>query len=187
MPPLTELVEKYRPLLFLVARQIRLDPKLQARFDVDDIVSEAVTRALSSLQQFRGTSEAEFVRWLQEVCRTTSLDMMRRQFMDKRSPEVEAAVNHSSVRLDQFLADQSLSPSMKAEWQEVARRFAEALEELDPRQREVVILRDLHKLPIKEIAEKLGETDRAVAGLLRRGRAALRSYFPDYREGQDDV
>jgi RNA polymerase sigma-70 factor (ECF subfamily) len=181
------LVNKYSLLLKLHARTFRLAPKLQARFEVEDIVQEALARALTNLHRFCGTTEAEFYSWLKQILHNTFLDLVAHEVAKKRDPEMEAALNHSSARLDQFLADQTLSPSMKAELREVELRLAEAIDSLAPDQREVVLMRDLHKMPLKEIAATLNKSVRAVAGLLRRGREELQTHFPDYRETRDDV
>jgi RNA polymerase sigma-70 factor (ECF subfamily) len=175
--------EKYFPLLQMMARQIRLDPKVQARVGESDVLSTANQHALEALSQFRGSSEGEFVRWLQEVFRTTYIDMMRAQFVDKRNPEAELAIHRSSVLLADQVVDPSVSPSKKAERHEVLLRFAEAVAALPPDQRDVVLLRDSQNLPIEEIAQRLGKTKGAVAGLLARGRIALRAAFRDYQEG----
>jgi RNA polymerase sigma-70 factor (ECF subfamily) len=180
------LVEKYLPLLRMMARQLRLDQKLQARFDAEDIAHDAATKAIANLDQFRGTTEAEFVGWLRQVLHNTFRDKLEFENADKRAPEMEAAFNRSSVRLDEFLADQGLSPSRKAEMDELALRIAEALEKLPPRWREVVMMRDVNQMHVKEIAEQLGETPSAVAGLLHRARKELRKYFPEYQEGKGD-
>jgi RNA polymerase sigma-70 factor (ECF subfamily) len=136
------------------------------------------------LGQFRGSSEGELVCWLQEVFHTTLLDMLRNAFAGKRTPELEvalAAANESSARLERFLADTAASPSRLAEGREVLLRFAAAVEQLPPEQQDAVLLRDVHGLSVKEISERMGRTEKAVAGLLARGRLALRAAFPDYR------
>jgi RNA polymerase sigma-70 factor (ECF subfamily) len=166
----------------MLARQLHLDPKVQARFSESDVVSTANLHALEALAQFRGSTEGEFVCWLQKVFRTTYLDMMRANFVGKRNPEAELAFQRSSVLLADQIVDPSVSPSQKAERHEVLLRFAEAVAALPPDQRDVVLLRDSQNLPIEEIAQRLGKTQGAVAGLLLRGRMALRAAFRDYQE-----
>jgi RNA polymerase sigma-70 factor (ECF subfamily) len=178
-----EWVEKYFPLLYKMARQLRLDPKVRARFGESDVLGEASRRALDALAQFRGSSEGEFVRWLQKVFRTTYLDMVRAQFVKMRDPEAEQAIHRSSVLLADLVVDPSVSPSQKAERQWVLLRFAKAVETLPSDQRDVVLLCDSQNLSYKEVARRLGKSDRAVAGLLARGRMALRAAFPEYQEG----
>jgi DNA-directed RNA polymerase specialized sigma24 family protein len=57
-------VERHRALLRLHAQQFRLDPRLAARFDLSDLVSETLLRACRQRDQFRGSTEAELIAWL---------------------------------------------------------------------------------------------------------------------------
>jgi RNA polymerase sigma-70 factor (ECF subfamily) len=54
-----------------------------------------------------------------------------------------------------------------------------ALEELPADQREAVRLRHLEGLPLAEIADRLGRSEDAVAGLLKRGMRTLRERLKD--------
>jgi RNA polymerase sigma-70 factor (ECF subfamily) len=61
----------------------------------------------------------------------------------------------------------------------VLARLAEAVEELEEDQRDVVSLRLLMDAPVAEIAERLGRTEKSVAGLLLRGKRKLRELLAD--------
>ena len=50
--------ERYRDLLLVVARQIKIDPRLRRRFDASDLVQETLLKATQNLDQFRGSAEA---------------------------------------------------------------------------------------------------------------------------------
>jgi RNA polymerase sigma-70 factor, ECF subfamily len=178
-------LECYLPLMRVMAWQLHLDRRLRRRFDGSDVVGEAMARAVGALEQFRGTTEAELLKWLQEILHNAFRDMVRRELAGRRTPDLEASlaavVGDSSARLDSFLAARQPSPSEQAERNEVLLRFPRAIEELPREQRDVVLLRDVHGLPVKEIAEKIGCTEKAVAGLLLRGRKQLRPSFRDYQ------
>jgi RNA polymerase sigma-70 factor (ECF subfamily) len=185
-PPQTWDLGRYRPLLRVLAWQLHIDRRLQRRFDGSDVVNEALVRAVGGLGQFRGTTEAELVKWLQEILHNTFQDMVRREQAGRRDPGLEASlravVADSSARLDRFIAAGQSSPSKHLEGQEVLLRWADAVERLPREQRDVVILRDLQERPVKEIAALTGRTEKSVAGLLLRGRRELRRSFPDYQE-----
>jgi RNA polymerase sigma-70 factor (ECF subfamily) len=176
---------RYRSLLRLLAWKLRLDPRLQSRFDRSDVVHETLLRAMSAYGQFNGSSEGELIRWLQTILHNTFCEMVRAEMAQRRSPDLEAslqaAVQESSMRLERILAADQSSPSERVEHREVLLRWAKAVENLPADQRDVVLLRDLHELPIKQIAERLGRTEKSVAGLLLRGRHELRQSFPDYQ------
>jgi RNA polymerase sigma-70 factor (ECF subfamily) len=179
MPPPAEWqIGRYRALLHLHARQVQRDPRLGRRFDASDVVQEALLRGHANLGQFRGSTEAELVGWLQKILANVVADEIDKHKAQKRNVELEQSLNatiaESSARLEKFLADRQSSPSHKAERREELVRLAEAMEQLPEDQREAVILRDLQNASVAEIAAQLHRTEKAVAGLLVRGRRRLR-------------
>jgi RNA polymerase sigma-70 factor (ECF subfamily) len=175
---------RYRPLLCLLAHQLRLDARVRRRFDSSDVAQEALTRACEELPEFRGTTEAEFVAWLQKILANRAIDMIRREGAARRDVALEQSIHNglrdSSERLKQ-LADRTASPSEQAAGRELLVRVPEAIEQLPEDQREVVLLRDLQGLPVAEIAARLGRTEKSVAGFLRRGRRRLAEILDAYR------
>ena len=175
--------EHYRDLLCVLARQIQMDPRLRRRFDASDLVQETLLKATQNLEQFRGGTEAELVRWLQGILQNALADAIRQARAQKRDvaqEEVIAAVVHdSSARLHNWLVGPDSSPSQRAEREEQLRHLAAALTKLSPDQRDVILLRDSLDTPIRTIAEQLGRSEKAVAGLLLRGRRKLRELLPE--------
>jgi RNA polymerase sigma-70 factor (ECF subfamily) len=78
-----------------------------------------------------------------------------------------------------YLADERASPAEQAERQERLLHVAAAINVLPEDQRTAVIQRDLLGASVAEIAEQMGRTPKSVAGLLLRGRAALRQLLKD--------
>jgi RNA polymerase sigma-70 factor (ECF subfamily) len=177
-------LERYRQLLRLQVRRLQLDPRLQRRFDSSDLVQETLLNAHAQLDRFRGQTEAELVRWLQEVLAHTVADQVRNARAQKRDVALEqslqAVLAESSAQLEAFLASGQPSPGEQAERHELLLRLADALERLPEDQREVVILRDLQGASVGAIAAQLGRTRKSVAGLLLRGRGKLRELLADY-------
>ena len=66
---------------------------------------------------------------------------------------------------------------------ERAAKIARALQTLPEAQREAVRLRHLEGCSLAQIAERLGRTEAATAGLLKRGLAKLREKLKDERGG----
>jgi RNA polymerase sigma-70 factor (ECF subfamily) len=178
-------LERYRPLLSLLARQLELDPRLRRRLDWSDLVQETLLRAHAHLGRFRGQTEAELIRWLQEILANALADEARKAHAQKRDVDLEqslqAAVAESSARLEAFLTAEQSSPSEQAEHRELLLRVAAALEQLPEDQRDVVVQRDLMGAPVAEIAARLDRTEKSVAGLLLRGRRKLRKLLADYQ------
>src|SRR4029077_10954633 len=70
--------EHFRPVLLLQARQLRLAPTFGRRFDASDLVQETLLRAHQGREAFRGGSDAELMRWLQEILANLAVDQVRR-------------------------------------------------------------------------------------------------------------
>jgi RNA polymerase sigma-70 factor (ECF subfamily) len=93
--------ERYRDLLCVLARQIQMGPRLRRRFDASDLAQETLLKATRNLEQFRGGTEAEFVKWLQEIMQNALADAIRQARAQKRDVAQEqapaAVVNDSSA------------------------------------------------------------------------------------------
>jgi RNA polymerase sigma-70 factor (ECF subfamily) len=178
-------LERYRPLLRLLVRQQQLDPRLRTRFDSSDVVQETLARALEKADGFHGSSEAELVRWLQEILAHVLVDKVREAQAKKRDVRLEQslheAVAESSARLEGYLADDRSSPSSQAERQERLLRLAAALDQLPEDQREAVLRHDLLGMPVAQVACELGRTEKAIAGLLYRAKRRLGELLHDLK------
>ena len=175
---------RYLALVQLLARRMRLDPQLQKRFDASDLVQETMLNATANLEACRALTEAELVRWLQQILTNVYLDRLdggRAQKCDVRlERSLPGMLADSTARLEAFLEDRRQdSPSAAAQRRETLARLAEAVEQLEEDQRDVVILRLLMDTPVAQIAEELGRTEKSVAGLLRRGKRKLRALLAD--------
>ena len=175
-------LDRYRQYLFLLAR-VHLDPRLGEKLDPSDIVQQTLLEAFAQRDQFRGETEAEFVAWLRQILAHNLADALRGFRRAKRDVarerSLEQAMDHSSARLDAWLAAEQSSPSQRAIQHERAIHLANALAELPDAQREALILQHWHGHSLAEIGEKLGRTRAAVAGLLKRGLKRLRVLLQD--------
>lgn len=175
-------LERYREYLHLLAR-LQLDTRLRSKLDSSDIVQQTLLRAYQGLDAFHGRSVTELVAWLRTILAHTVANELWRFRRGKRDValerSIEAAVEDSSARLEAWLAADYSSPSEQAAWQEQSLRLAQALAELPPEQREIIELHHLNGLTLADIADQLGRTRPAVAGLLRRGLERLRALLGD--------
>ncbi len=170
-------LEQFRSYLLLLAR-LHLDDRLRGKLDPSDVVQQTLLDAHRQRQQFRGNSPAELAAWLRQIlaCNLTdarrALGRARRDVNRERS--LEAALDDSSARLEQWLPANQSSPSQQAQRQERAVRLAAALATLPDAQREALVLRHCQGQSLAEISTHLGRTPDAVAGLLKRGLRELR-------------
>ena len=132
--------------------------------DARDVVQEAYLRAYRGLKRFRG--DARFTTWLYRItanCAST--------YLGKR-----ARNRHEELPEDAPLADSGLrgNPEANASQREMREQLQEALSELPPRLRAVVVLRDIYDLPHESIAAELGISESAAKVRLHRARRKLR-------------
>jgi RNA polymerase sigma-70 factor (ECF subfamily) len=178
-------LERYRSLLKLQVHQLQLNPRFERRFDSSDLVQDTYENALAHFDQFRGHTEAELVKWLQTILANVAGEEIRRAKAQKRDLRLEHSLQEVlqefSTRLEGFFAPAQSSPSRRAEKNEFLLSFAAALDDLPKDQRDVIILRDVEGSKLDDITKRLGRTEKSVAGLLRRGRQALRERLDDHR------
>lgn len=155
------LLDLYRSYLNVLART-QLDPRLQCRVGISDLVQETMLAAHRDFGAFRGNSEAELLAWLRSVLGHCLSHMMDKHlFAQKRDLRREVRVDrganasrNSAAKLADAFVDQGRSPSQIAEQRESADRLFEKLRMLKPRDRDLILYRNLHGLSFKEISER---------------------------------
>jgi RNA polymerase sigma-70 factor (ECF subfamily) len=171
-------LQAYRSYLRLLARA-QLNEKVQPRVDASDIVQETLLEAHRSLAQFQGSSSADLTAWLRKILARRLAHAYRdhtRQRRDvRRERSLEASLNASSARLQQFVASDVAPPSEQAESAERLQQLADALEALTPEQRESIILHYFQACTVPQIAATMQRTEAAIGGLLHRGMKSLRT------------
>jgi RNA polymerase sigma-70 factor (ECF subfamily) len=137
--------------------------------DARDVVQEAYLRAYRGLKKFRG--DAQFSTWMYRItanCAST--------FLAKRTRH-----RHDELSDDAVLADgrPEIDPESMAEAELLRDRVSDALHDLPPGLRAVVVLRDVYDLPHEAIATELGISEAAAKVRLHRARKKLRErLFP---------
>jgi RNA polymerase sigma-70 factor (ECF subfamily) len=157
---------------------IQVDPRLRNKFSMSDIVQNTLLEAWRDLQRIQALDADARKGWLRRMLVNNLLGEIERWRAKRRDPgreqPLDAAAAESSGRLQNWLATDDTTPSRDMVRQEEALRLLEALSQLDPRQREALILQKYHGWKLEQIAEQLGCTAGAVAGLHARGLKELR-------------
>ena len=137
--------------------------------DARDVVQDAYLRAFKGLKRFRG--DAQFSTWLYRIvanCAATDLA--------KRSK-----ARHEDLSDEGPFADEraEIDPESMAEAELLRDRVSDALHDLAPGLRAVIVLRDVYDLPHEAIAAELGISEAAAKVRLHRARKKLRErLFP---------
>jgi RNA polymerase sigma-70 factor (ECF subfamily) len=161
-----ELVRPYERRVYAAALAI-----LRNESDAEDVAQEAMLKAFANIRQFR--AEARFSTWLIQITVNEALMRRRRErtvvmegIDDRREEDAEYAPRE--------FADWREIPSEALERKEVRQRLGKALASLDPKYREVFVLRDMEHLNIQETAAALGISVASVKTRLLRARLMLR-------------
>jgi RNA polymerase sigma-70 factor (TIGR02960 family) len=157
--------------------------------DAEDAVQETVLAAWRGIEQFE--ERASVRAWLYRIATNRCLNVLRGH--RRRPREVPAMVEppeptrlsepvwlepYPDVLLDD-LADSAPGPHARYELREaVGLAFVTALQQLPPRQRAVLVLRDALGFSGAEVAGMLDTTEAAVKGALQRARATLEEHVP---------
>ncbi len=178
------LLEHYREYLSLLAR-LQMDRRLQGKIDLSGVVQLTLLEAYRAFPRLNTNSPSDTAAWLRRILANNLADEIRKLNAAKRNvgreQSLEAALEASSTRLEAFLAVDESSPSQKVSRQEDGVRLAKALCSLPDAQREALELQHWHGLKVDEIAEQMGKSRTAVAGLIKRGLENLRKTITDER------
>jgi RNA polymerase sigma-70 factor (ECF subfamily) len=170
--------ERFRSYLRVLA-ELHLGRAGRANVDPSDVVQETMLEAHKKRHQFRGRTEAEMAAWLRAMLACNLADAakaLRRGKRDVgRERSLEAAIHQSSARLEAWLVSARASPSERLDRHEAVLELLDALTALPPAQRRALVMRHCQGYSLAQIAEELDRTPAAVAGLLKRGLATLRT------------
>jgi RNA polymerase sigma-70 factor (TIGR02960 family) len=156
--------------------------------DAEDLVQETLVAAWRGLESFEG--RASLRSWLYRIATNRCLNHVRDR--GRRLPDLPAPVEPvplppeptrvlEPVWLEPYpdvllegVADRGQEPDARYEQREaIGLAFMVALQRLPPRQRAVLVLRDVLGFRAAEVADMLGATEVAVNRLLHRARRAM--------------
>jgi RNA polymerase sigma-70 factor (ECF subfamily) len=146
----------------------RLDRRLAARLDPSDVVQEALAEAARRLDDYLRDRPLPFYPWLRQLAWDRLVKEHRahlgraRRSVRREEPGVLGLPDESIAELAQRLASSASSPSRHALRVELQDRVRAALALLGEADREVLVLRYLEQLPLREVAAVLGVSVSAV-------------------------
>jgi RNA polymerase sigma-70 factor (ECF subfamily) len=153
--------------------QLRLDSRLAPRLDASDVVQDALVEAHKRLAKYARRREIPFYPWLRAIAWDKLIEMKRRHIAaEKRTVRREVSAlglsGDSEMILIDRLAATTGTPSDHLIRREVSARIREAIAQLPPLDREVIVLRHLEELSFPETAAVLGLSESAVYSRYRR-------------------
>ena len=158
----SELLGRYRDRLRKMVH-LRLDRRLSGRVDASDVVQEATMEAARRLPEYAESRPMDFFLWLRQLAGQKLIDTHRRHLgAEKRDAAQEVSLYRkampeaTSTALAAQLLGRLTTPTQAAQRAELQFRVQEALNSMDPVDREVLVLRHFEHLSNKETAEVLG-------------------------------
>ncbi|HEX4010388.1 MAG TPA: sigma-70 family RNA polymerase sigma factor [Solirubrobacteraceae bacterium] len=163
--------------------------------DAEDLLQETMLAAWRGLEHFEGRSSLRA--WLYTIATNRCLNALRDGARRPQPvvigagagphpPESVAEIPWLQPYPDVLLervADAAPGPAARYEAKEaIALAFVSGLQHLAPRQRAVLVLRDVLGFHADEVAEMLGASEASVNSALQRARAALERRLPPRRE-----
>ena len=161
-----ELADLHQPRIEALVRQ-RLGEPLKGVVEPQDIVQETLLRAFRSLAEFEWQGDHSFFGWLAGISNHVVLEQAKRLKF------------RNAGLLEDDLAGSTTSRATALRREERFDRLEKALESLSPEYREVVLLARVERLPLTEVAEKMGRSHGAVRQLLWRALKDLKAVFGD--------
>jgi RNA polymerase sigma-70 factor (ECF subfamily) len=145
--------------------EINLDRRVCGRVDPSDVVQDALAQAHRQLSKYLETKPITFYSWLRQIAWEQLEKTHRRHLMTECRSVTREEFNvpsDSVYELVNRVVAAGSSPSRHVEQAELRRRAREAIAELSPQDRQVLVLRHLEQLSMREIAEATGATEAAV-------------------------
>ena len=171
------LLEQHRPRLRRMVA-LRLDPRLHGRIDPSDVIQEAYLEASTRLAEYVQKPTMPFFLWLRFLAGQKLVTLHRHHLgRQMRDASREVALYRgvlpatTSAALAAQLLGHEARPSEAAIRAELKIRLQEALNTMDPLDREILALRHFEQLSLAETAQELGLTE---SGACRRHLRALK-------------
>lgn len=163
---------------------MRLDQKIMRRIDVSDVVQDVLVEANRRLSDYLANPVLAFHLWIRQIAKDRIIDAHRRhrvsakRSIDREQPlAVSGPMHQSTIELAAQLCDPELTPAAAATQRELAVHVQRAIEQLDDRDREVILMRHYEQLSNQEIAESLDLTEPAASMRYLRALKKLRKHL----------
>jgi RNA polymerase sigma-70 factor (ECF subfamily) len=190
---LAVLVERHRTRLERMV-WLRMDRRLQGRVDPADVVQEAYLAVRGKFPQYSANPQLSFFLWLRLEVGQKLVDVHRFHLGTKmRDAGQEVSLHRgalpqvTSLSLAEHLLGKLTTASHAAMRAELKLRVQEALNSMDPNDREVLILRHFEELSNVEVAQVLGIKSSAAVNRYVRALKRLKDVFQGMPGGIEEI
>lgn len=159
------LLERHQAQVYRFGMKMCRDPE-----DAKDVLQDTLLSVARGVRDFRGASSIST--WLYTIARSFCIKKRRRS---KFAPNDERSLDTEMVAEGGQLTDPAPSPDEALAGKQVEHALEQAIHNLEPMYREVLLLRDVEGLTAPEVAEVLGVSVQAVKSRLHRARLSVRA------------
>jgi len=154
---------------------------LKNETEAEDVAQETVIKVYQNLDKFRGDSQ--FRTWVLSIARNEGLGRLRK-IGNRREDSLDAETDEQGGDFTPaILTSWREIPADALQQKELGAILRKAIERLPEIYRNVVLLRDIEEMDIRETAAALGISETSVKVRLHRARAMLqRSLAPQLKE-----
>src|SRR5215471_497056 len=168
-----ELIRPYERMVYLTILTM-----VRNEAEAEDAAQEVMINAFRHLKSFRG--DAKFSTWLVTIAMNEARQRLRRSKANVQESLDEEKEEREGDFTPAVLTDWREIPSEALEKKEMRQKLREAVEQLPPIYREVLVLRDLEELNQEETASALGISVTLVKVRLHRARMMLQKLLAPY-------
>ena len=162
--------------------RLRMGKELRVKLDSMDVVQDTLFSALEGLGDFTYKNEGDFLRWLARIAQNTLHGHLDKLHAAKR--DIRKEVRRDNLRATTgtgFVGTpgpiRTTTPSVILSRKEDLDKLENAIDELKPEYRNVIVLAKIDGLSYNQIGERLGKSADVVGHLLSRAMVALTNTF----------
>jgi RNA polymerase sigma-70 factor, ECF subfamily len=162
---LETLLERHQAQVYRFGMKMCRDPEV-----AKDVLQDTLLAMARGVRDFRGASSIST--WLYTIARSFCIKQRRRS---KLAPVEERSLDVEAAAAGRQPADPAKGPDEVLAGKQVEQALERAIGALEPRYREVLLLRDVEGLTAPEVAEVIGVSVQAVKSRLHRARLSVRA------------
>jgi RNA polymerase sigma-70 factor, ECF subfamily len=172
-----ELVTRYRTRVFAMIYNM-----VHNEQDAWDLAQDSFVKAWRSIKRFRGRSS--FYTWIYRIVMNVTIDWLRKKQIKGAGVEFDEAIQLTQIDPASRTAPKADPlPHARMERSEIRARIDEAIKQLSPDHRAVILMKEIEEMQYHEIAETLGCSIGTVMSRLFYARRKLQSLLRDVYEG----
>jgi RNA polymerase sigma-70 factor (ECF subfamily) len=151
---------------------------LKNKQDAEEVTQDAFIRAHRGLENFRG--DASFSTWLYQIATNLAHNRYWYWFRRKRDQSIsfdQPLCEGSEVTIENMIPSNRENPAEATVTQEFVDRVSECMNELNPKHKEILVLRNVRNFSYEEIAKELEISVGTVKSRIARARESLRHFM----------